>query len=62
MTPSIQGGPPRPPLRQNADGTWSEAVPLGPQGWVAKLEFWLRAKGCRRVAALLGRWDERGLR
>lgn len=48
-------------LQKNPDGSWSEAVPLGPQGWVARLEFWLRAKGFRRIAALLGRWDERAL-
>jgi hypothetical protein len=50
-----------PTLQQNPDGTWSPVKPLGPQGPVARLEFWLRARGFRRIARFLGRVDEIGL-
>lgn len=47
---------------QNPDGSWSPAEPIGPQGWKARLEFWLRArKRMPRLVAFLTRWDERGL-
>jgi hypothetical protein len=42
-------------------GEWKPAEPMGPIGAVAKLEFWLRARGCKRLAGLLGRVDEIGL-
>lgn len=51
-----------PTLQQNPDGTWSVAQPLGPQGRLARLELWLRARGHRRLAVLLGRIDELLLR
>lgn len=48
--------------QQNLDtGKWEPAVPLGPQGWVAKLEHWLYGQGAWRLAGILGRIDERGL-
>lgn len=47
--------------RQNTDGSWSPAEPIGPQGVVAKVEFWLRRHGFKRLANALGSWDERGL-
>lgn len=46
---------------RDSDGNWVPAEPLGPQGWVAKVEFWLRARGFKRISNLLGRWDERNL-
>jgi hypothetical protein len=48
-------------MTQDEDGNWVEAVPLGPQGPVAKLEFWLRDRGWTRLSHILGRFDERGL-
>lgn len=48
-------------LRQNDDGSWSEATPLPPQGAVAKVEFWLRSKGFKIIPNLFAKWDERGL-
>ena len=42
-------------------GRWTEAVPLPMQGVVARVEERLRARGWRRVAGLLARWDERNL-
>lgn len=48
-------------VQQNRDGSWSEAEPIGPQGWVAKLEFWLRGNGFTRIPNMLGRLDERKL-
>lgn len=50
-----------PPMTQLPDGRWAEATPMGPQGPGAKVEFWLRAKGFKRLAAALARFDERGL-
>lgn len=50
-----------PTQRQNDDGSWSDAKPLGPQGWFAKLEFKLRDLGFTRIANAMGRWDERKL-
>lgn len=50
-----------PPQQQNPDGSWSDATPLGPQGPVAKVEFWLRHRGATGLANLLARWDERKL-
>jgi hypothetical protein len=51
-----------PNLMQNPQtGQWEPAVPIGPKGPVAKVEFWLRARGWRRLASVLGRFDERGL-
>lgn len=47
--------------QQNTDGSWSPAVPLGPQGMVANIEFYLRSKGMKRLPDLLARWDERNL-
>jgi hypothetical protein len=47
--------------KQNPDGTWTPAEPMGPQGPIAKVEFWLRARGWTRLAAWLGLIDERGL-
>jgi hypothetical protein len=47
--------------QQNPDGSWSEAEPLGPQGKIAKLEFWLRGNGFTRIPNALARWDERKL-
>jgi hypothetical protein len=47
--------------QQMPDGSWVPAEPLGPYGPIAKLEFWLRARGRRRLANLLGRLDEIGL-
>lgn len=47
--------------QQNEDGSWSEAKPIGPQGIVAKLEFWLRNRGFKRISNALGAWDERKL-
>lgn len=46
--------------QQNTDGSWSEATPLGPQGWRARLEFWCRKRGLNRIANALGDWEERG--
>lgn len=40
---------------------WIPATPLGPQGRVARMEFWLRQRGWWRLSRLLARWDERGL-
>ena len=49
-------------MGQRADGTWAPVEPLGPQGVVAKVEFWLRARGrLPRLVRLLAWWDERGL-
>lgn len=48
-------------IQQNEDGSWSPATPIGPQGVVAKVEFWLRSKGFVTVPNLLGKWDERNL-
>jgi hypothetical protein len=50
-----------PVSRQLADGSWVEATPLPPQGPVAKVEFWLRDRGFRRLSRFLGRIDELGL-
>lgn len=47
--------------RQNQDGSWSPAEPLGMQGWKGKLEERLRGWGLKRLPNLLARWDERGL-
>lgn len=47
--------------QQRPDGSWGPATPIGPQGPIAKVEFWLRARGWTRLANLLGRIDERGL-
>jgi hypothetical protein len=41
--------------------TGQPLAPVPPQGWLARLEFSLRARGWRRLPNLLGRWDERGL-
>jgi hypothetical protein len=46
--------------QQNADGTWSEAVPIPPTR-ILRWENKLRAKGYLRLANILARWDERGL-
>lgn len=46
-------------LAQHPDGSYAE--PLRPRGLVARVEFWLRARGLRRLADGLGRFDERGL-
>lgn len=49
-------------MYQDGDGNWVPAEPLGPQGIVAKVEFWLRAHNrLPWLANLLGRWDERNL-
>jgi hypothetical protein len=49
-------------MAQLKDGRWVEAEPLGPQGVVARVEFWLRARNrLPRVVRALARWDERGL-
>lgn len=40
---------------------WREAKPVPYQGWKARLEHWLRAKGMKRLANLMAVWDERGL-
>ncbi len=47
--------------RWDTERGWVPAEPMGPQGPVARLEFWLRARGWRRLSAALGRLDERGL-
>jgi hypothetical protein len=47
--------------QQNPDGSWTPATPIPLQGWKAKLEQRLRRRGFRRLANLLGAWDERGL-
>lgn len=50
-------------MRDSSDGDyWEPAVPLGPQGWKARLEDRLRRRGrLPRVVRFLGWWDERGL-
>lgn len=45
----------------NKDGYYSQAEPLGPQGAVAKVEFYLRSKGLKTIPNLLAKWDERNL-
>lgn len=48
--------------QQNPDGSWGPATPLGPQGIVAKIEFWLRRHNkLPRVVDALARFDERKL-
>lgn len=49
--------------RQNPDGSYSPAEPIGPQGWKARLEFALRGHGrvADWIANRLGDLDERGL-
>lgn len=47
--------------RQNADGSWSPAKPIGYRGWKAKLEQLFYKLRMKRLADLMGRWDERGL-
>lgn len=50
-------------LQQQEDGTWVEAIPIGPAGPVARLEFWLRARGLfPRIVKALAWLDERPLR
>lgn len=46
---------------QRPDGSWGPVEPLGPQGVVAKVEFWLRARRVPVLPRLLAWWDERGL-
>lgn len=48
-------------VQQNEDGSWSEATPVPAQGAVAKVEFYLRSKGFKKIPNLLAKWDERGL-
>lgn len=49
-------------MQQNPDGSWTPAEPVPVQGRVARFEFWLRRHGwLPRLAAALGRWDERNL-
>ena len=48
-------------MQQNPDGSWSPATPLPYLGWKARTEDWCRRHGLRRLARLLGAWDERGL-
>lgn len=47
---------------QRPDGSWAPAEPLGPQGRIARLEFWLRDRGHHRLARILGEIDEFPLR
>lgn len=48
-------------MKQNEDGSWSEATPLPVFGKVAMVEFWLRDKGFKTIPNLLAKWDERAL-
>lgn len=48
-------------LYQNEDGNWKEAQPIGPQGFLAKVEFALRARGFKTIPDAIARWDERKL-
>lgn len=47
--------------RQNSDGSWSKAEPLGMQGWKANLEMSFYRWGFPRLGRFMGRWDERKL-
>lgn len=49
-----------PTMTQGPDGVWREAQPLEGTRWY-RVERWLRAHGMRRLAGVMGRWDERGL-
>jgi hypothetical protein len=49
------------PYTKNNDGSWSEAKPVGPQGPIARAEWWMRDHGHHRIALWLGRLDELGL-
>ena len=50
-------------MGQRPDGSWGPVEPIGPQGIVAKVEFWLRARNrLPRLVRLLAWFDERGLR
>lgn len=42
-------------------GEYRESKAIPPAGWKARLEFWLRSKGFKRLADVMGDWDERGL-
>lgn len=59
IQPDESGGPIN--STQLPDGTWGESTPGGLIGPVARLEFWLRNRGWKRLPDLLGRFDERGL-
>jgi hypothetical protein len=51
------------PMTQLPDGRWVPATPIGPQGVVAKVEFWLREHHrLPRLVRLLAWVDELGLR
>lgn len=45
---------------QNPDGSWTEATALKGTRWY-RVEAWLHVHGFRRLAAAMGRWDERKL-
>lgn len=48
---------------QRPDGSRGPVEPLGPQGTVAKIEFWLRDRSrLPHLVRLLAWIDERGLR
>lgn len=47
--------------QQNEDDSWSPAEPIPMQGWKGRTEMWCRRHHFRRLANLLGWWDERGL-
>jgi hypothetical protein len=50
-------------LQQQEDGTWVEAIAIGPRGPIARLEFWLRARGrFPRIVKALAWLDELPLR
>jgi len=46
--------------QQNPDGTWEPARPIPPTR-ILRWERWLLRLGHHRLAAVLARWDERGL-
>ncbi len=48
-------------MTRDEDGRWVLAKPMESQGRIGRLEFWLRARGVKRLSHILGRFDERGL-
>lgn len=46
-----------PTMQQNADGSWTKAVPH-PGTRLGRVEQRLRNRGHKRLAALLAWWDE----
>ena len=47
--------------KQNDDGSWSDAEPIGMQGWKAKLELLFWRMHMKRAASFMARWDEKDL-